>query len=424
MDRATASHVNRMSRIRYQIGGALLVAVLLPYFAYVQLFRADPHSVSLQPTLVSIVLAIASGHYLLRSLSAFPGAKTQVLPVPIFLATYGAAVGGLLMTRTDYNRPYLLVSLFLCIGWYIAALVTAERARQLRIGVVPFGRVEELTGIAGVDWQRLEGPEDTIRRADGIVADLHHDLPPEWERRLAQYTLAGVMVYDAKQLREALTGRVKIDHLSENTFGSLMPIAAYLKIKLVLDIALALVALPFVLLLLAMLWIPVTRDSPGPLIFRQKRVGYRGRVFTLFKVRTMAQADPAEGDSARSRAITVDGDPRITRLGRFLRRTRIDELPQVFNILLGQMSWIGPRPEAAALSEWYESELPFYVYRHVVRPGLTGWAQVNQGHVAEVHEVQEKLENDFYYIKYFSPWLDILIVVRTIGIVFSGFGAR
>ena len=130
-----------------------------------------------------------------------------------------------------------------------------------------------------------------------------------------------------------------------------------------------------------------------------------------------------EGGDERSAAMTKDGDDRITRLGHLLRKLRIDELPQIINILKWEMSWIGPRPEAQVLSQWYTSEIPFYRYRHVVKPGISGWAQVNQGHVAEVEEVHEKLQYDFFYIKYFSPWLDVLILFKTIRTMASGFGA-
>jgi lipopolysaccharide/colanic/teichoic acid biosynthesis glycosyltransferase len=107
-----------------------------------------------------------------------------------------------------------------------------------------------------------------------------------------------------------------------------------------------------------------------------------------------------------------------------LRQTRIDELPQIWNILKGEMSWIGPRPEAEVLSHWYAGEVPFYRYRHVVKPGVSGWAQTNQGHVAEVEEIEGKLQYDFYYIKYFSPALDILIVFKTLRTMATGYGAR
>ena len=142
----------------------------------------------------------------------------------------------------------------------------------------------------------------------------------------------------------------------------------------------------------------------------------------MFKFRSMREA--GDVTDAREAAMTRDDDARVTRIGRHLRRYRIDELPQVINIIKGEMSWIGPRPEAVPLSHWYESELPFYRYRHIVRPGITGWAQVRQGHVADVEDVLWKLQYDFYYIKNFSFWLDILIVARTIRTILSGFGAR
>ena len=152
-------------------------------------------------------------------------------------------------------------------------------------------------------------------------------------------------------------------------------------------------------------------DSRGPVIFKQRRIGQAGLPFDMLKFRTMAHR---EGDGSIDDAITDDGDLRITRVGARLRRARLDELPQMFNILAGQMSWIGPRPEAEMLSAYYTGQIPFYRYRHVVRPGITGWAHVNQGHVASVDEVDDKLKYDFYYVKYFSAWLDLLIMFRTI----------
>ena len=122
--------------------------------------------------------------------------------------------------------------------------------------------------------------------------------------------------------------------------------------------------------------------------------------------------------------MTQDADNRITNIGRFLRKTRLDELPQIWNILGGDMSWIGPRPEAQELAEWYEGEIPFYSYRHIVRPGITGWAQVNQGHVTSIEDVEAKLRFDFYYVKNLSLWLDVLIALKTLRVVVSGIGAK
>nr|WP_254447851.1 sugar transferase [Sphingomonas sp. ID1715] len=193
--------------------------------------------------------------------------------------------------------------------------------------------------------------------------------------------------------------------------------------KHIVDFVTSVLALVLLAPLLVIVAVLIRIDSPGPSIFSQQRVGFRGQPFTVYKFRTMRNRHEADKGGLDA-AITRENDDRITRLGRFLRRTRIDELPQIINIVKREMSWIGPRPEAAVLSSWYESEIPFYRYRHIVRPGITGWAQVMQGHVADVEQVRSKLYYDFYYIKNYSLWIDILIVVRTIKTMFSGNGAK
>ena len=242
---------------------------------------------------------------------------------------------------------------------------------------------------------------------------------------LADSALAGVPVYHLKQLLESITGQLEIEHISENSLGSLAPNEGYGKLKQLGDYIAAIVLLPVLTPLLLLVALAIWLDSRGSILFRQQRMGFRGKPFTVFKFRTMLPASGSyNGDQARERAMTQSDDHRITRVGRFLRRTRIDELPQVLNILRGEMSWIGPRPEAVTLSSWYERELPFYSYRHVVKPGITGWAQVNQGHVAEIGEVHYKLCYDFYYIKYLSAWLDALILFRTVRTVITGSGSK
>ena len=179
----------------------------------------------------------------------------------------------------------------------------------------------------------------------------------------------------------------------------------------------AIIFLPFVALICAVAAVFIKLDSPGPVIFTQPRVGYRGRIFQVYKLRTMLMN--AEGEH-----YTEEKDPRITRVGAFLRRYRIDELPQILNILQGEMSWIGPRPESLPLAEWYERELAFYSYRHIVRPGIAGWAQVQQGNVARPELVRYKLHFDFYYIKNFSPWLDVVIALMAVRTILTGHGVR
>ena len=145
----------------------------------------------------------------------------------------------------------------------------------------------------------------------------------------------------------------------------------------------------------------------------------------MVKLRTMRNRPEATGAEARrDDAMTKDNDDRITRIGAVLRKTRLDELPQAWNVLVGEMSWIGPRPEAQALAKWHETEIPFYSYRHIVRPGITGWSQVNQGHVTDLEAIRAKVRFDFYYVKNLSLWLDVLIALKTLRVVVSGLGAR
>jgi lipopolysaccharide/colanic/teichoic acid biosynthesis glycosyltransferase len=326
------------------------------------------------------------------------------------------------LTRFPYDRIGLAAGFLLHVAWLYILYIRAERKVRRRIAVVPFGATERLARIETVDWHVLKRPQlrDT-RSCNAIVADFSAKLPDEWEAFLADAALAGRIVYQVKQLAESLTGRVELEHLSENSFGSLVPALGYFYLKSFIDFIFALVLLPFALPLMAVVALAIRLDSKGPVLFRQKRVGHAGRSIVVYKFRTMRLA---EGEDERSAAMTKDGDDRITRLGHLLRKLRIDELPQIINILQWQMSWIGPRPEAQVLSRWYTSEIPFYRYRHVVKPGISGWAQVNQGHVAEVNEVHRKLQYDFYYIKYFSPWLDVLIFFRTIKTIVTGWGAR
>ena len=368
--------------------------------------------------------AIIVGHYFFRRLIVFPGARSSSYVLPIFSTTYLGVITIFFFLRVDYSRLFILSSYAACVTWYFICHFLGTRARRRRLAVVPLGKARKVNRIPSIDWLWLRDDTAALPECDGIVVDLRADLSDRWERFIAERAIAGVPVYHVKQIEESVTGRVDIEHLSENSFGSLIPGLAYIKIKQWIDVATALVVGIALLPALVLIALAVKLDSPGPAFFWQRRVGYRGPAFPVFKFRTMRHGAPASGGDARNSAITQDGDDRITRLGRFLRHSRIDELPQILNILRGEMSWIGPRPEACALSEWYEQEIPFYRYRHIVRPGITGWAQVNQGHVAAVEDVHDKLQYDFYYIKYFSPWLDMLIVLRTIRTMLTVFGSK
>ena len=428
--RPTVRRRSLIERLRYQLAGGLLLAAVLPYLLHFSLFlpaHLSTHAtlrfdLAAEATFFATVIAVCGGFYLVRSLSSFPVPKNAYFVLPSFALSYSMVAAVMLFARIVYSRGLLVASFALCILWFTLVYSAMQNRQRLFLAVVPFGAANQLPSIRGVNWHRMRNVADLPEHIDALVADFRADLPQEWERLLADCALRGTVVYQVKQLTEALTGRVQIDHLSENNFGSMVPLVAYLRLKMLADWLFAAILVVPVTLFLGVMCLIIRAGTPGAPIFTQQRMGYRGVPFTVYKLRTMRQL-PATGD-AREQAITEDEDERITAIGRFLRRSRLDELPQIYNVLKLQMSWIGPRPEAVPLSLWYESELPFYRYRHVVRPGISGWAQINQGHVAKINEVREKLQNDFYYIKYFSPWLDAIIVIRTVVTMLTGFGAR
>jgi lipopolysaccharide/colanic/teichoic acid biosynthesis glycosyltransferase len=194
----------------------------------------------------------------------------------------------------------------------------------------------------------------------------------------------------------------------------------YVRVKVVLDWALILLSMPVSLPLIALAALAVRLEGPGPVFYTQERLGRGNKPFNIYKIRSMHYAP---GEPASSQFAEV-ADPRVTRVGRVLRKYRIDELPQFLNILKGEMSLIGPRPEQPDFVAHFDRELPFYSYRHVVKPGITGWAQVRLGYTDDVDQTRKKIEHDFYYIKHCSLFLDVLILFLTVKILFTGFGAR
>lgn len=417
-----ATRVSLLTRKRFQFVGAVVLAALVPWAVRGPILPGEMFEAASINTLIGNFIAIVIAFWMRLSIETYPGIRRSYVIFPAALTGHGLVVVYFVLTRFPYDRIGLLAGFLLHVVWLYLLYVYAERNIRRRIAVVPYGAVGQLTEIDSIDWLTLSRPRlHDARGAHAIVADFSADLPDEWEAFLADAALAGKIVYQVKQLAESLTGRVELEHLSENSFGSLLPARGYFHLKGLIDFLFALAILPVVLPVMAMVAIAIRLDSRGTVLFRQKRVGHAGKRITVYKFRTMR---PVDVEDERLAAITNHDDDRVTKVGRTLRNLRLDELPQIINILKWQMSWIGPRPEAEVLSVWYTGELPFYRYRHVVKPGISGWAQVNQGHVAEVEEVNRKLQYDFYYIKYFSPWLDLLILLRTIKTMLTGFGSR
>jgi exopolysaccharide biosynthesis polyprenyl glycosylphosphotransferase len=241
-------------------------------------------------------------------------------------------------------------------------------------------------------------------------------------RELLNLRLRGVVIEDASALMERLSGKLPLDGLNPSSliFTDGFNVKASQQIvRRLVSITVSFIALAICLPFIPFIILAVRLSSPGPIFFRQTRVGLRGRLFSVVKFRTMRQDAETKGA-----VWATKNDPRITSLGRFMRRTRIDEIPQLWNVLCGEMVFVGPRPERPEFVQWLTSEIPFYDLRHIIRPGITGWAQVRYQYGATLEETKRKLEYDLYYIKHLSLGLDLLIMFETIKTIILRRGAQ
>jgi len=259
------------------------------------------------------------------------------------------------------------------------------------------------------------------RGINTIVLGHRPDDIPGLRDSLYKTLFTPVTLVDRASLEETVTGRVPLEYVSQTWFLEHLrenEKAWYDAFKRFADIILAIPISLFTLVLFPFLALLVKLSSPGPVLIRQKRIAKYGKLFTLYKFRTMiANAPDGSAESDGGPRFAQADDPRITKIGRFLRKSRLDELPQIWNVLRGDMSLIGPRPERPEFVEELTRQMPYYGLRHLTRPGLTGWAQVNFPYASTLEDNLKKLQYDLYYIKNRSPLLDIAILLKTIGIV-------
>lgn len=241
---------------------------------------------------------------------------------------------------------------------------------------------------------------------------------------LLRIRTTGVHVNDLSTFLERETGRVDLDSVNPSwlifsdgfTSGRRLSSA----LKRLFDIAASLVLLAVTLPLILLTAIFVKLESRGPAFFRQKRVGQYGQEFELIKLRSMREDAEKAGEAVWAQ----ENDPRITRVGRIIRKLRIDELPQAWTVLKGEMSFVGPRPERKQFVDDLAAKVPYYAERHMVKPGITGWAQINYPYGASLEDARHKLEYDLYYAKNYTPFLDLLILLQTVRVVIWPEGAR
>jgi sugar transferase (PEP-CTERM system associated) len=261
-----------------------------------------------------------------------------------------------------------------------------------------------------------------IGRVIVTMTDRRGRLPVE---PLLRLRTGGVQIQDGAEVYEAVTGKVPIDSIRPSwlLFSQGFRVSSWMLLyKGFFSLILSLVALALCLPLMGLVALAIWLDSGSPIVFRQARIGENGRHFTLYKFRSMRKGAGADPDGSRKPA--QRDDVRCTRVGRWLRRTRLDELPQLYNILRGDMYFVGPRPFPIGMEEECLREIPFYSQRWSVRPGATGWAQVQRGYCASVEDNAEKLAYDLFYIKHMSAGLDAFIIFKTIKNLLLGRGAQ
>jgi sugar transferase (PEP-CTERM system associated) len=277
------------------------------------------------------------------------------------------------------------------------------------------GRLERFSA----DLRAFRGPKPGIDRVIVAMEDRRETMPV---RELLDLRLCGVFIENSSTLMERLSGKLPLDGLNPSTLifteGFRMNTSQQIFRRL-LSLAVSFTGLLLCLPILPFIVLAVRLSSPGPILFSQTRVGQRGHLFTAYKFRTMWKDAEAQGA-----VWATKDDPRVTTIGRFMRSTRIDEIPQLWNVLRGDMAFVGPRPERPEFVQWLSQEIPFYDLRHMIRPGITGWAQVRYHYGASLAETKHKLEYDLYYVKHQSIGLDLLIMFETIKTIIMRRGAQ
>ena len=354
------------------IGNGIFVTSLLLLLVAVPAWRAAFEGLTRDPHLVERVLIVGSG------------------PVARIVAD---------QIRGQHDFAYRLV------GMLEEATPSTERA-----GVPVLGTVADLP--------RVIATHD-VNRVVVSLADRRGAFP---SRDLLQAKLSGVRVEDAATIYERITGKILTEGLKPSWLifsDGFCTSRVTRAIKRAVDVMIAGIGLVLAAPLIVVTALLVKIGSPGPVLYRQERVGEKGRIFELYKFRSM-RADAEDGTPIWAK----ENDERVTVVGRFIRLTRLDEMPQLWNVLRGDMSFVGPRPERPYFVDQLAAAIPFYMERHTVKPGVSGWAQVKYRYGASIEDAMEKLRYDLYYVKHLSIVFDLTIVIDTVKVILSGKGAQ
>lgn len=408
----------RGGRAGLLLGAGVAAAAALLTWLYIHVFNHLPDLGALQPSaivhiLINVLCITVTWMTAWRTRGHLEHKVARTLSTAIL--SYGAFLLLILAGRWFFSRPTLLTSYAVASLGGLAIVTLKHRLSAHRIAVIaPAGQGTPQY----VPGDLITHPARDLRDYDFLLVTFTEAVSAEWAAALSRAMLAGAKVRHIGEYEEEVRGAVALDHFDLDHVSH-SGIASYATAKRLLDIGTVLFFLPIATLAFAMGALMVLITMGRPVFFVQDRVGLGGKVFRMWKLRTMRNARRATDICA-----TAPNDQRITRVGAFLRRFRIDELPQLWHVLKGEMSLIGPRPEQPALAVQYETDLPAFAYRHLVRPGITGWAQVRAPYAANLSETRTKLAYDLYYVKRLSLLLDLQIIARTFWTLSMGGGVR
>ncbi|MBW4027387.1 MAG: sugar transferase [Acidobacteria bacterium] len=413
------------------LGVALSVGVYLFCFYLFGLYDLDV-SYSVQQTLIRSLKAVSTGILLLIPVWYWAHAGDRgVVDIDIYLLIFIVLLGcyrygtGWLHNHIFPKQRVLLVGSGPGIQLLIGAL-EERKSLDLRLGGIVSSKAKEFSSNISFAICGTLADLSTIAASYGVdrvavCSELHSASLPAAD--LLDLRRSGVHIDDAVALYERITGRipVKLIRAAQMSFGKgFAPSHVWGVISRALSALAAAVALILTVPIFLAVSLLIKMDSQGPVFYMQERVGLNGKVFLTIKFRSMR----TDAETLTGPVWASDHDPRVTRVGRILRTLRLDELPQLWNVLRGDMNLIGPRPERPHFVSALKQQIPYYDLRHCIPPGITGWAQVSAGYGATVEESEQKLEYDLFYVKNRSICLDAAIVVKTIRIMISGKGAR
>jgi len=339
--------------------------------------------------------------------------KQTVIAITVMFGAYAILI---LIGRYFFSRSILATVIPTTLAVSLVVIWLRNRRDGVKAAIIaPLVKsVPEGLGQADI----LTDPEADFRPYDLILVDLHAPVTAEWASALSKAMLCGCRVRHIEDHVEELSGAVSIQHFELEHLPA-TDYDSYIPIKRLMDVVGVLLLAPVAVPVILVAAVGILLTSGGPAFFIRPRVGLGGAHFQMWKLRTMRPPTQDEIDHA-----AVPGDARVTPIGRFIRRARIDELPQLWNVLKGDMSLIGPRPEAVAFHNSYVAVEPKFAYRCLVRPGITGWAQINAPPSANADEAVFKARYDLYYIKRQSLALDLQIGIRTVWTIAHGSGVR